>query len=236
MAEVVCILKCSAMGVGLSSLSFFLHSLWQDSFSLFSYNLVILLSPPLPSSSPPPPPQFSFLSYLKLLICQNGKKIVLMYHPKSMQIGNRSYFIRYDSSWRFKVSFLLWACGREVVWSCGPMGLWPGRSPKKLIKVAARKKWWSRGSCPLQVDGSLCNSWLTRIDSLYIIPHLQSFVFLYFSRKSWSNTYSQVLIFSFFIFNFSVSLMLCVFFYFLFWFFFCFDFLLFPSNSFLPAP
>ena len=121
-------------------------------------------------------------------------------------------------------SKLVFFCGRVGVWSCGPMGLWPvaRKEPKKLIKVAARKKWWSRGSCPLQVDGSLCNSWLTRIDSLYIIPHLQSFVFLYFSRKSWSNTYSQVLIFSFFIFNFSVSLMLCVFFYFLFWFFFDF--------------
>merc|ERR1712137_1456631 len=100
MAEVVFILKSSAMGVGLSSLHFSsllmtrlclslpLYLYLSLSFSLFPIILVIFLLLP----------QFSFLSYLKLLISQNGKKIVLMYHPKSMQIGNRSYFIRYDSS------------------------------------------------------------------------------------------------------------------------------------------
>lgn len=129
-----------------------------------------------------------------------------MYHPKSMQIGNRSYFIRYDSSWQFKVSFFF----------CGRVGPRPGNSPK-FNKVAARKKRRSRGNCPLQVDGSLCNSWQTRIDSLYIIPYLQSFVFLYFSRKSWSNTYSQVLIFSFIFSIFRSSIQLCC--YHLVWFF-----------------
>jgi len=104
-----------------------------------------------------------------------------------------------------------------VFFFCGRVGPRPGNSPK-FNKVAARKKRRSRGNCPLQVDGSLCNSWQTRIDSLYIIPHLQSFVFLYFSRKSWSNTYSQVLIFpSWFSIFCSSSLpnLLCLFFSFL---------------------